>query len=136
MATAILELIVISLKLVYSIVTSILAWNLEERNRFEERMRTVTQLLKDAVDNKEESLNEEDYLSNLEWEKKERYKTYKQASLEVLTLGGGINDLEAVTFMGMGVAVANKKTVVIGLLLRNISVEEKAQCIAKCLLAA
>lgn len=136
MATAILELIVISLKLVYSIVTSILAWNLEERNRFEERMRTVTQLLKNAVDNKEESLNEEDYLSNLEWEKKERYKTYKLKSLEVLTLGGGINELETVMSMGMGVAIANNKTAIIELLLRNISVEEKAQWIAKCLLDA
>jgi len=134
MASTILELIVIALKLVYTIVGSIIKWKVEERNRFEERMKTISKLLKDAVENKDESLNEDDYLSNLEWEKKERYKTYKLKSIEVLTLGGGINELEAITSMGMGVAVANKKIVIIELLQRNLSVEEKGQWIAKNLL--
>ena len=131
MAGTILELVLISLKLVYAIIGSIIKWNVEERNRFEERMRTISNLLKEAVENKDESLNEADYLSNLEWEKKEKYKTYKMKSKEVLSFGYGITELEAVTDMGMGIRVANHKTVIIELLQRNLSVEEKAQWIAK-----
>jgi len=131
MATTILELIVIALKLVYTIVGSIIKWKVEERNRFEERMKTIATLLKEAVDNKDESLNEEDYLSNLEWEKQERYKTYKQNTLEVLTQGGGINELAGITAMGMGLRVTNKKEDVIKILLKNLAIEEKAQWVAK-----
>jgi len=134
MASTILELIVISLKLVYTIVGSIIKWKVEERNRFEERMKTIANLLKEAVDNKDESLNEEDYLSNLEWEKQERYKTYKQNTIDVLTLGGGINDLIAITSMGMGLRVTNRKDSVVQILLKNLVLEEKAQWIAKDLL--
>jgi len=136
MAGTILELIVIALKLVYTIVGSIIKWKVEERNRFEERMKTISKLLKDAVDNKDESLNEADYLSNLEWEKQEKYKTYKQKSLDILTIGGGINDLIAVTDMGMGLRVSNKKDAVVQILLKNLAVEEKAQWISKDILDA
>jgi len=132
--STILELIVISLKLVYTMVGSIIKWKVEERDRFEKRMKTIATLLKEAVDNKDESLNEEDYLSNLEWEKKERYKTYKQQTLDTLALGGGINDLSAVTLMGMGLRVVNKKELIISILLKNLEIEEKAQWVAKELL--
>jgi len=131
MASTILELIVIALKLVYTIVGSIIKWKVEERDRFEERMKTIANLLKEAVDNKDESLNEEDYLSNLEWEKQERYKTYKQNTLVVLNLGGGINELMIIPSMGMGLRVTNKKEAVIQILLKNLGIEEKAQWVAK-----
>jgi len=131
MAATILELIVIALKLVYTIVGSIIKWKVEERNRFEERMRTISKLLKDAVENKDEALNEEDYLSNLEWEKQQRYQTYKRRSIEIISLGGGVNDLIAVTEMGMGLRITVKKEEVIEILLKNLGVEEKAQLIAK-----
>jgi len=134
MATTILELIVIALKLVYTIVGSIIKWKVEERNRFEERMKTISKLLKDAVENKDESLNEEDYISNLEWEKQVRYKTYKQKSIEVLSVGKGITELEAVTDMGMGLGISNNREAVVQILLKNLAVEEKAQWIAKELL--
>lgn len=134
MAGTILELVVVALKLVYTIVSSIIAWKLEERNRFEERMKTITKLLKEAVDNKEESLNEGDYLSNLEWEKQAKYKVYKQKSQDVLAVGGGINDLILVQNMGMGLRVTSKKEVIIQILLKNLEVEEKSKWIAKELL--
>jgi hypothetical protein len=133
-AGTILELVVVALKLVYTIVSSIIAWKLEERNRFEERMKTITKLLKEAVDNKEESLNEGDYLSNLEWEKQAKYKVYKQKSQDVLAVGGGINDLILVQNMGMGLRVTSKKEVIIQILLKNLEVEEKSKWIAKELL--
>lgn len=131
MAGTILELIVVALKLVYTIVSSVIAWKLEERNRFEERMRTITQLLKEAVDNKDESLNEATYLSNLEWEKQVKYKVYKQKSLDVINSGGGINDLIAIQDMGMGLRVTSKKEGIIQVLLKNLEVEEKSKWIAK-----
>jgi len=133
MAGTILELIVVSLKLVYTIIGSVIKWKVEERNRFEKRMRTITQLLKEAVDNKEESLNEEDYLSNLEWEKKEKYKTYKNNSVEILRSGGGINELLKVTTMGMGLRVEQCKEEIISFLQKNLSLEDKAKWIAKTL---
>lgn len=131
MTGTILELVLVSLKLVYAIITSIMKWKIEERNRFEERMRTISGLLKEAVDNKDESLNEADYLSNLEWEKQERYKTYKNKSAEVLTAGGGISDLSSITDMGMGLRVNNKRVEVIAILLKNLELEEKSKWIAK-----
>jgi len=70
-------------------------------------------------------------LSNLEWEKQERYKAYKQKSSEVLTKGGGINDLILVTNLGMGLRVKNKKDIILQILLKNIDLEEKSKWIAK-----
>jgi len=130
------ELIVIVLKLVYTIVTSIISWNVEERNRFQERMKVISKLLKDAVDNKDESLNEEDYLSNLEWEKQERYKVYKQHSLAILNQGGGISDFYNISELGMGLRVKDKKEIIVTILLRNLNIEEKSQWIAKELVGA
>lgn len=135
MASTVLELIVISLKLVYTIITSIINWNLEERNRFEERMKTVSNLLKEAISNKEESLNEASYLSNLEWEKKERYNSYKQSSISVLMVGGGLYDLSNVITMGMGLRVQQKKDIVVNILLKDTNIEEKSKWIAKELLS-
>ncbi len=131
MTATILELVVTSLKLVYSIISSIIKWNLEERNRFEERIKNISKLLKEAIENKDESLNEEAYLSNLEWEKKERYNVYKQESLGVLTKGGGISDLESVVTMAMGLKVKEKREGVISILLKNLDIEEKSKWIAK-----
>ena len=131
MAETILELVLISLKLVYSIITSITSWNVEERNRFEERMRTISKLLKEAIENKDEALNEESYLSNLEWEKKERYNSYKNSTLIILKKAGGITDLLTVTTMGMGLRVQIKKDIVIQILLKNLDAEEKSKWVAK-----
>ncbi len=133
MATSIIELVVIVLKLLYSIVSSIMAWKEEERNRFEERMKTLTFLLKDAIVNKEESLNEKDFLSNLEWEKQERYKAYKQAAIEVLSVGGGINELKTKTVMGMHLRITDKLNDVVAILVKDITVEDKSKLIAKLL---
>ena len=131
MASSILELIVISLKLVYTIIHAIIKWNLEERLRFEERIKTVSMLLKEAVENKDESLNEDSYLSNLEWEMKQRYETYKEKSLEILRQGGGIVELENVSDMGMGLRIQDKKENIIQILLKNLDIVEKSKWIAK-----
>jgi len=131
MSSAILELITTALKLVFTIVTQVMKWNAEERSRFEERMRTISSLLKEAVENKDESLNEEDYLSNLEWEKQQRYLAYKTQALTILNQGGGINELSVASTMGMGLAVVKNKDAVISVLLKNLDVEEKSKWIAK-----
>ena len=128
-----LDLVVVALKLVYSIINSIISWKVEERDRFEKRMRNITNLLKDAIDNKDEAINEKDYLSNLEWEKQERYKKYKLLSYTSLSAGGGIHELSYIKDMSMGLRVLDRKESIIGILLKNLSIEEKSKWIAKTL---
>jgi len=134
MATAILELIVVVLKISFSIFQSIMAWKEEERQRFEDRIRNLSTILKEAIVNKDEVLNEQDYLSNLEWEQQERYKTYKQACVEVLSAGGGINELNLRNIMGMNLRIAEKIKETIAILVRDLTIEDKSKLIAKLLL--
>jgi len=131
MAGTVLELVVVFLKLVFVVVSSLIKWKVEERNRFEERMKTISKLFKEAVINKDESLNEGDYLSNLEWEKQNRYKAYRQASYDILVKGGGIGDLSNSPVLGMGLRINAKKEDIIKILLKNLRLEEKAQWISK-----
>jgi len=133
MATAILELIVIVLKLVLYIINVWLGWKMEERQRFEERMKNLTDLLKKAVENKEESINEEDFLSNLEWEVQERYKNYKDACFQSLSSGKGIEELKKQEILGMNLRIAQKEESVVEILVKDIKIEEKSKRIAKLL---
>ena len=131
MSTAVIELITVFLKLVYAITSSIMKWKVEERNLFEKRMRTITKLLNEAISNKAEVINEKDFLSNLDWEKKERYKTYKRETLKILKQGGGISDLSKVKVMGMGLRVVNHSKEVLKIMLEKLDIEDKSIFIAK-----
>ena len=131
-----IELITVVLKIFLTIAKAFLAFNKEEKERFEERMKTLSGILKESINDQSESINENDYLSNLEWEKQERYKKYKKAALEVLMKGGGIlelssDDMEIV--MGMNGRVVSKREKVIEILTKNLSLEEKSKSIAACL---
>ena len=133
MATSILEIIVLVLKLAYMLVSGIMKYNAEEQARFDARLKTLSSALKSAVDNKEETLNEDAYLSNLAWEKKQRYTTYKAKFVEVVSSGGGISELSQVTAMAMGTKVTQKKDLVLAIMLKDVSIDEKSKQIAKLL---
>lgn len=136
MAAVILEIVVLALKLVFLLISGVMKYNAEEQRRFEERLKTLSQALKEAIENKEESLNEDAYLSNLEWEKKQRYTTYKAKFVEVLSAGGGIAELSSVAVMAMGSKVIQNKPAVLGILLKDLSVEDKSKFFAKLLTEA
>lgn len=133
MATSILEIIVLVLKLAYMLVSGIMKYNAEEQARFDARLKTLSSALKSAVDNKEETLNEDAYLSNLAWEKKQRYTTYKAKFVEVVSSGGGISELSQVTAMAMGTKVTQKKDLVLAIMLKDVSIDEKSKQFAKLL---
>ena len=133
MASSILEIIVLVLKLAYMLVSGIMKYNAEEQARFEARLKTLSTALKSAVDNKEETLNEDAYLSNLAWEKKQRYTTYKAKFVEIVSSGGGISELSLVTSMAMGTKVTQKKDLVIEIMLKDVSIDEKSKQFAKLL---
>ena len=130
MASLILEIVVQGLKLLYLIIDGILKYNAEEMARFQSRMQIVSDALKAAIDNKDESLNEEAYLSNLAWEQKQRYQTYKTQTLTILTAGGGIVELSAVVLMAMGLRVTKYKDKIIAILVKDLVIEEKSKEIA------
>ena len=133
MTATILEIISSCLKLLYMIASSWMAWKEEERNRFIERMKTISGLLKEAVINKEETLNEDAYLSNLEWEKQERYKVYRDQSLRVILAGDGLSELLKVTISAMNLRVEKNKDLIIQILTKNLDSLEKSKLIAKAL---
>jgi len=134
MPLAIIELAVIILKILYSIVKAIISWKEEERRRFEERIRTLSGILKEAIVNKEESLNEEDYLSNLAWENQQRYLAYKKAAERIISSGGGINELTQEEIMGMGQRVIEKRDEVVAVLIKDLYIIDRAKLIGKTLL--
>lgn len=133
MATSILEIIVLSLKLVYMLISGIMKYNAEEQARFDQRIKTLSAAMKAAIENKEESLNEDAYLSNLDWDQKQRYTQYKLKFLEILKVGGGLADLSVVPTMAMGARVILNKDGVLAILLKDISLDEKSKQFAKLL---
>lgn len=131
--TTILEIVLILLKIVYQVMMLYIKWSVEERRRFEERIKIVKDVLEETIKNREEVLDENDYLSNLEWEQKERYSFYKTASLNILNAGGGITELKAVETMGMHLRVQASSDKIVAILVLDILVDEKAALIAKTL---
>lgn len=135
MGSLILEIVLQGLKLLYIIIDSIMKYNAEEMARFKDRMQIISNALKAAIENKDESLNEEAYLSNLVWEQKQRYNTYKTKSLTILTAGGGIVELSAVPDMAMNIRVLKYKDAIIKILIKELPIDEKSKQIAAFLTA-
>lgn len=134
MTATILKIIFSGSKLIFMLLRGVIKrGNAEELKRFEERLRTLSTALKEAVSNKEESLNEEAYLSNLEWEKKQRYTAYKAKFLEIVKAGGGYVELSSVSSMAMGTKVSQKKDAIIEILSKDMPVEDKSKIFAKLL---
>ena len=134
MVGGILELITTILKIFLLFAGKYVGWKAEERARFEERMKNITNLLKEAAQDKAESVNEEDYLTNLDWEKKKRYDEYKRNALEILSRGGGFNDLKEVKFLGMNLRVVSKEKEVVEIITKDLKLDDKCKLIAKTLL--
>jgi len=133
MTSLILEIVIQGLKLLALIITSIIKYNAEEQARFEARIKVVSTALKAAIENKDESLNEEAYLANLAWEQKTRYQTYKTQTYNILTAGGGLSELSSVVTMAMGIRVTANKDKVIEILVKDLNIEEKSKLIASML---
>ena len=133
MASQIISLLLEVFKLVSFIVTTVKNFNAEEQKRYDARIAGLTNLLKEMSADKTEIINENDYLSNMDWEKKTRYEAYKASCLAILTLGGGIDKLLLETKMGMSTRIDSKKDAVLQILAKPIEILAKSQLIAKLL---
>lgn len=133
MATAVITLIIEVLKLVQLIISSWIAWSMEERKLFEERVKIMSNLLKDAAQNKKEAMNEASYLSNLDWEKRIRFQTYRDLTYSILVRGRGIDHLSMQTSMGMGSLVQTSQSEVVKILITDFAIDEKSKLIGKLL---
>ena len=111
-----------------------LAWKADERLKFEERMRNMANILKEASGDSSEAINEEDYLANLNWELKKRYDLYKKETFKILMEGGGIIELKSVISMGMGKRIEERSDKVIEILRNDKSLNVKARMISKILI--
>lgn len=127
------ELFGIIFKIVLYIMKAIIGYNADEYKLFQERISTVAELLKKAVTNQMDSLDEKSYLSNKEWEVAKRYEEYKKAIFALLSQGLGIIELSKVEIMGMGLRVEERKQSVIPVLSQPGTVIEKSMMIAKIL---
>jgi len=70
-------------------------------------------------------------MSNETWEVVQRVKMYRKKSLEVLSSGGGIEELTQVTAMGMHLKIEVAKEDILLILEQDVSLEEKSQLIAE-----
>ena len=131
MGTAIINLIIEVLKLVMFIVNAAIKFRKEEWDIYQNRINGVSEALKKANSNTAETMDEAAYTSNLEWEAKKRYDTYKLKALEVLKLGGGIVELSQQTIMGMGDRINLKRPAIILILQGSFAVDDKSTRIAK-----
>lgn len=129
----VLELIIILLKIFLIFLNKWFSWKAEERDRFEERMKNMANLIKEAAEDKSESINEDDYLSNIDWETKQRYDSYKKEIQEVLKKGGGISELNLVKTLGLNKRLANKNLEAIEIIIKDTSIEDKSKLLAKLL---
>ena len=132
MAT-ILELVIQILKLTFFIIQEWASWKIEEQDRFIKRMTNVSTLLKEAIQNRDESFNELAYLSNIAWDEKQRYTKYAETINTVLTNGGGIETLLTQNVMGMSLRVAAKKADVVSILIKDLPIDVRSKMIAQLL---
>lgn len=132
----IFELIIGFLNVVYIIIKLFAGWSIIEQQRANERLQTVIKALQDMIDNKADIVNEDNFLNQLEWEKKERYAAYKPAILSILSQGRGIEEMKKEISMAMNLRVIAHEKEIIALLQDINTPEEKAVKIAKLLVTA
>ncbi|MDB4330186.1 hypothetical protein N9948_00465 [bacterium] len=128
-----LKLITTILKLLIFFGGKYFAWTIAEKIKFNKRMENMATLLEEAMSDKSEAVNEDDYLANVEWEKKKRYESYKTEALIVLERGDGLEGLKLVVSLGMGILIAKKETQIVEALKKDLTVEDKAKLVAKIL---
>lgn len=129
----ILDLIVVFAKLLLIFLTKSMKGKMEDQVRYHNKMKILLELLNDMVNDKSEKINEEDFLSNLDWEKKQRYETYK-SQINILVNKGiplTITELLKITVLGMNLRVATRELDLINIMRKDLSDSDKAILIAK-----
>jgi len=121
----IIELILVFSKIIFLFLTKWAKGEVQERIMYHRKMTTLLNLLKQAAEDKSEVINEKDFLSNLDWEKKQRYEVYKKSISEVLERDGGFSDLLEITSLGMNLRIKTKEKEVFEILMKDITIEEK-----------
>lgn len=134
MIVAILQIILEFFKIFWLIFNAVSKFNEEENRRFQERFYTIASLLKDAVHDVSEVVNEKDFIDLLAWEIKEKYEYYKGAVSFILKAGGGISNLEGQQMFCMGQIVKDKREAVLKILVEVSSIDQKSIKIAKVLI--
>lgn len=129
----ILDLILTFSKLLLLFISKWMKGRMEEKVRYHKKMTLILKLLQEASEDKSEVVNEKDFLSNLDWEKKTRYEKYKVNILEILNKGGGFSDLLEVTDFGMNLRLKTKEIEVFNVLGDILTNEEKTIKIAQIL---
>ena len=70
-------------------------------------------------------------MSNNDWEIVQKVKMYRKRAYEILSLGGSLQELSAVTDMGMNLRIACVEESISKILSSDSSIEEKSQLIAE-----
>ena len=133
MVTAILNLTIITLKIVFLIFSRVIKFKQEEYEIFLERLQTIKKVLDKIVENQLEHINEQDWLSNIDWANRERYNAYKNISTSLIEHGYGIIEFRNQQLMAMGMRVKALEQKVVEVLASTMNKENKAITIAKIL---
>lgn len=121
-----IELIFQALKLLIFII--------KKRNNLkniEEKIKVINKLLKEALEEKTDIIDDESFIENLEWEQETKYEMYKDITLNVLNAGGSLKELEKQAKIGMGNKVLENIDEIQKILNQDISLKKKAILIAK-----
>jgi hypothetical protein len=129
----ILDLIVVFAKLLLLFLTKIMKGKIEDKIRYHNKMQILLKLLNDMVNDRSEKINEEDFLSNLDWEKKQRYESYKNQinTLVNKEIPITISELLKINILGMNLRVVAREKEIINILLKDLSDSDKAILIAQ-----
>lgn len=129
----ILELIVVFGKLILIFLSKAMKGKMEDQVRYHNKMKILLELLNDMANDKSEKINEEDFLSNLDWEKKQRYETYKNQINTIVNKGIPltITELLKITILGMNLRIAARENEIINILRKDLADSDKAILIAK-----
>lgn len=95
------------------------------------RFKTLADIMFKALNKVQDSLNENAYLSNRDWEFTDRFNQYKKISNEILLGGGGWVELSTYKPMGFGIKIVPVKNSVIPELTSTKLPIDKAAFIAK-----
>lgn len=126
-----LKVIGIVLNIVFIFIRRWLTRDLEQRRLLRERLDTLRDLLKKAYSDDSEVINEDDFLSNIDWETRQRYEAYREDILNALLEEKNIHDLKKITKMGLGNRIQMRYIQVGNILDLEESAEIKAHLIAK-----
>lgn len=129
-----IKVLTVILKLIYFIIKLYLRGDLKERKKLEERLKNLSDLLKKSREDNSEAKNEEDYLSNLNWENKKRYEFYKKLLLENLENKNSFESISKINSMGLMERISLCYEKAFSIFNSNLDDSSKASEIAKLLI--